>query len=162
MWRARWSTLRMRGPSGSASPRRRRLGPRRGASTARQWAGVGSTWGKVTLNNLTKRSTNLLNPRYVSTLEKIGFPEMYAVAALRQTDNDINASMDLIQDKPGEKQYNLFTFSLLGNESIQINPSQNFDWKLISIKQVVNVWFCSNMENELKRGGKCQYLAKNL
>ena len=51
----------------------------------------------------------LLNSRYVSTLEKFGFPEMYAVAALRQTDNDINASMDLIQDKPGEEYYNLFT-----------------------------------------------------
>ena len=35
-------------------------------------------------------------------MEKMGFPEMYAVAALRQTDNDINASMDVIQEHPGE------------------------------------------------------------
>ena len=27
----------------------------------------------------------------------MGFPEMYAVAALRQTDNDLNASMDALQ-----------------------------------------------------------------
>ena len=44
----------------------------------------------------------LLPERYVSTLEKMGFHEMYAVAALRQTDNDINASMDVIQEHPGE------------------------------------------------------------
>ena len=41
-------------------------------------------------------------------MEKMGFPEMYAVAALRQTDNDINASMDIIQEHPGEKNHVLF------------------------------------------------------
>ena len=30
----------------------------------------------------------------------MGFPEMYAVAALRQTDNDINAAVDVIQNNP--------------------------------------------------------------
>ena len=30
-------------------------------------------------------------------MEKMGFPEMHAVAALRQTDNDLNASMDALQ-----------------------------------------------------------------
>ena len=47
----------------------------------------------------------LIYSRYVSTLEKMGFHEMYAVAALRQTDNDINASMDIIQEHPGEKTH---------------------------------------------------------
>lgn len=46
------------------------------------------------------KSGNWVNLGYVSTLEKMGFHEMYAVAALRQTDNDLNASMDVIQEHP--------------------------------------------------------------
>ena len=41
-----------------------------------------------------------VNQGCVSTLVRMGFPEMYAVAALRQTDNDINAAVDVIQNKP--------------------------------------------------------------
>ena len=41
-----------------------------------------------------------VNQGCVSTLVRMGFPEMYAVAALRQTDNDINAAVDIIQNKP--------------------------------------------------------------
>ncbi len=44
-----------------------------------------------------------VNLGYVKTLENMGFPEMYVVAALRQTENDINAAMDAIQNNPGEQ-----------------------------------------------------------
>ena len=47
-------------------------------------------------------------------MEKMGFPEMYAVAALRQTDNDINASMDAIQENPGKRNlYKRYLFEHL-------------------------------------------------
>ena len=46
---------------------------------------------------------NWVNLGYVSTLEKMGFPEMYCVAALRQTENDINAAVDAIQNQPGRE-----------------------------------------------------------
>jgi tetratricopeptide (TPR) repeat protein len=46
---------------------------------------------------------NWVNLGYVSTLEKMGFPEMYCVAALRQTENDINAAVDAIQNQPGRR-----------------------------------------------------------
>ena len=69
---------------------------------ARRRAGTGSTSGKIQIQSITNKASSIDLKRYVSTLEKMGFPEMYAVAALRQTDNDINASMDVIQEHPGE------------------------------------------------------------
>ena len=42
----------------------------------------------------------MVNLGYMSTLQKMGFSEDYALAALRQTDNDLNESIDLIQNNP--------------------------------------------------------------
>ena len=36
----------------------------------------------------------------MTTLERMGFPQMYAVAALRQTDNNVSAAIEVIQNQP--------------------------------------------------------------
>ena len=46
---------------------------------------------------ITNKAPSFVLKRHVSTLEKMGFPEMLAVAALRRTDNDLNAAMDALQ-----------------------------------------------------------------
>lgn len=43
---------------------------------------------------------NYVNIGYVNTLKGMGFPEDFAMTALKHTDNDINQAIDLIQREP--------------------------------------------------------------